>query len=80
MTVAGAGMTLLAFSGGTWIFLLVIVLGLAGVIYGFFTVSGSGIERHPHDGSDGAPGAKGPSEASGRDEGEGSSLDDHGTK
>lgn len=73
-------MTLVAFADGSWIFILVIVIALGGVIYGFFTVSGSGIEHHPHDGSDGAPGAKGQSEASGKDQGQGSALDDHGTK
>jgi hypothetical protein len=59
---------------------IVVVLILAGIVYGYFTVSGSGIAQHPHDGSDGAPGAKGPSKSSGRDEGEGSALDTHGTK
>lgn len=73
-------MTLVAVGNGAWIFVAVLVVGLGGVIYGFFTVGGSGIEHHPHDGSDGAPGAKGPSEASGRDEGEGSNLDTHGGK
>ena len=36
--------------------------------------------QHPHDGSDGAPGAKEKSETSGRDEGDGSAFDDHGTR
>lgn len=70
----------IALSGGSFIVLLVCALILVGVIYGFYTREGSGISSHPHDGSDEAPGAKGPGEASGRDEGEGSTLDDHGTK
>jgi hypothetical protein len=65
-------MTLLAAGQGGWIFVGVIALILGGVVYGYFTVSGSGIAHHPHDGSAGAPGAKGPSESSGRDQGEGS--------
>lgn len=69
-----------ALAGGSWIFIAVMVVGLFGVIYGFFTMSGSGIDAHPHDGSDGAPGAEGRSEASGRDEGEGMTLDTHGTR
>lgn len=73
-------MTLLALAGGSMIFLGVVVVLLGGLIYGMFTRVGSGIDHHPHDGSDGAPGAKGSSETSGRDEGEGSALDDHGTR
>ncbi len=73
-------MTLVALAGGSSIFLAVIVVLLGGLIYGMFTRVGSGIDHHPNDGSDGAPGAKGPSETSGRDEGEGSALDDHGTR
>jgi hypothetical protein len=42
---------------------------LVGVIYGYYTVSGSGIAEHPHGKIySGAPGAKGPGSASGRDE------------
>lgn len=70
----------LALAGGSWILLLVMVLMLAGVIIGFYTRRGSGIASHPSDGGDGAPGAKGPGEESGKDEGEGSNLDDHGGK
>ena len=73
-------MTPLALAGGSGILLLVILVVLAGVIYGFYTVSGSGISHHPNDGQDGAPGAEGPSETSGKDEGEGSALETHGTR
>jgi hypothetical protein len=44
------------------------VVMLAGVIYGYYTVDGSGIAEHPyHDLYDGAPGAFAPASASGRD-------------
>ena len=40
------------------------VLMLAGVIYGYFTVEGSGIAEHPyHDVHGGAPGAFSPASA-----------------
>ena len=73
-------MTVMALAGGSFIFLLVIVVVLGGVIYGFFTTRGSGIDHHPHDGEDGAPGAEGQSETSGKDQGEGSALNQHGTR
>ena len=42
---------------------------LVGVIYGYYTVDGSGIAEHPyHDVYGGAPGAFAPASASGRDE------------
>jgi hypothetical protein len=45
------------------------VLMLVGVIYGYYTVDGSGIAEHPyHDLYDGAPGAYAPASASGRDQ------------
>ena len=50
---------------GSLIFLGVIVAFLIAVIYGYFTIGGSGINKHPDDGST-APGAAGPSEASGQ--------------
>jgi hypothetical protein len=50
------------------IIILSIVL-LVGVVYGYYTVSGSGIAEHPHGKIySGAPGAHGPASASGRDE------------
>ncbi len=70
----------IALAEGTWIVMLVFLLALAGVIYGFYTREGSGISSHPHDAPTDAPGAQGPSDASGKDHGEGSTLDDHGTK
>jgi hypothetical protein len=42
---------------------------LAGVIYGYYTVSGSGIAERPYRKIyQGAPGAYGPGSASGRDD------------
>jgi len=55
----------LAFAGGSFTFLAVIVVLFFAVVYGFFTVSGSAINQHPSDGLDGAPGSAGPCEASG---------------
>ncbi|HEX2414890.1 MAG TPA: hypothetical protein VHJ37_06725 [Thermoleophilaceae bacterium] len=47
----------------------VCVVMLIGVIYGYYTVSGSGIAEHPyHNMHGGAPGAFIPASASGRDE------------
>ena len=44
------------------------VLMLVGVVYGYYTVDGSGIAEHPyHDLYDAAPGAYSPASASGRD-------------
>jgi len=51
---------------GSAIVIGVLVVGLLSVIYGYYTIRGSGINRHPSDGLDGAPGSKGPSEASGQ--------------
>jgi hypothetical protein len=48
---------------------IVSILMLVGVIYGYYTVSGSGIAEHPHGKIySGAPGAHVPASASGRDE------------
>jgi hypothetical protein len=48
---------------------IVSILMLIGVIYGYYTVSGSGIAEHPYGKIyQGAPGAHGPGSASGHDE------------
>jgi hypothetical protein len=48
---------------------IVSLVMLVGVIYGYYTVSGSGIAEHPHGKIySGAPGASSPASASGRDE------------
>ena len=42
---------------------------LIGVVYGYYTVEGSGIAEHPyHDIYGGAPGAFAPASVTGRDE------------
>ena len=48
--------------------LILCAVMLVGVIYGYYTVSGSGIAEHPYyDAYGDAPGAFGPGSASGRD-------------
>ena len=66
-------------SGNSLILLAVLVVLVLFVGIGLYTRRGSGIQTRPWDGSQGAPGAAGPEEVSGRDEGEGSALDQHGT-
>jgi hypothetical protein len=66
-------------SGNSLILLVVLVLMVLFVGIGLYTRRGSGIETRPWDGTQGAPGAAGPEEVSGRDEGEGSTLSQHGT-
>ena len=66
-------------TGNSFILLAVLGIFVVAIIYALFTRSGSGINPRPWDGSGGAPGAKGPEELSGRDEGEGSALAQHGT-
>jgi hypothetical protein len=45
------------------------IVMFVGVVYGYYTVSGSGIAEHPFGKIySGAPGASGPASASGRDE------------
>jgi hypothetical protein len=52
-----------ALAGGTWIFLGVVVLFLVGVIIGFYTRRGSGVDQHPYRHVyGGAPGADRPVE------------------
>ena len=53
---------------GSWIFLGVTILMFFGVVFGFYTVKGSGIAERPYGKVyGGAPGAIGPGNASGRD-------------
>ena len=48
---------------------IVMVAGFVGVVYGYFTVRGSGIAEHPYGKVyGGAPGAFGPGSASGHDD------------
>ena len=49
--------------------LILCAVMLVGLIYGYYTVDGSGIAEHPyHDVYGGAPGAFSPASVSGRDE------------
>ena len=57
----------------------VLVILVIATIYSLYTRQGSGINPRPWHGSEGAPGAEGAEELSGRDEGEGSTLAQHGT-
>ena len=66
-------------SGNSFILLAVSIVMLGAIMFALYTRKGSGIETRGWDGSQGAPGAKGPEEVSGRDEGEGSAFDTHGT-
>ena len=53
---------------GAWIFLAFILIALVGVVIGYFTTWGSGINTRPYGKIySGAPGAKGRSDVSGRD-------------
>jgi hypothetical protein len=58
-----------ALAGGAWIFLGAVLLILVGVIFGYYTRTGSGISERPYGKVyGGAPGAKGPGSTSGRDD------------
>ena len=57
------------------------VIMFFGVVYGYFTIKGSGIAQHPHGKIySGAPGAKGPSNAFSRDESQSMSSWSRGTR
>ncbi len=56
----------LALAGGSFIFLGFVVILFFAVVYGFYTIKGSAIDKHPNDGLGGSPGSEGPSEASGK--------------
>ncbi|HWH45457.1 MAG TPA: hypothetical protein VNT32_12075 [Thermoleophilaceae bacterium] len=64
-------------SGGSFIFLAVIIVLFFSVVFGFFTYRGSGIGQHPNDGLDGAPGSQGPSNASGMGRNPGTTSEGH---
>jgi hypothetical protein len=69
-------------AGGDWILVIVLVVTILALAYGLYTRTGSGIERHPwgnRHSHDPQPGAVGPGETSGRDEGEHVPWE-HGTK
>ena len=57
-----------ALAGGSWEMVIFMVIMFFGVVYGYYTIKGSGISQHPHGKVySGAPGAKSPSNASSRD-------------
>ena len=72
-----AALVTFALAGGSFIFLGFIIAFLLAVTYGFYTIKGSGIDKHPNDGLDGAPGSHGPSEASGKGRSPGNTSDGH---
>jgi hypothetical protein len=58
-----------ALADGSWEMLAFMAIMFFGVVYGYYTIKGSGISQHPHGKIySGAPGAKAPSNASSRDE------------
>ena len=67
----------LALAGGSFIFLAFLVVGFFAVVFGYYTIAGSGINMHPSDGRGEAPGARGPSEASGFGRSTGDTRPDH---
>jgi hypothetical protein len=75
-------LVVIALADGSWIVLIVAVLMLIAVIYGYYTRTGSAIDQHPRANrrTETAPGAEGRSELSGRDEGERDPLDQRGTR
>ena len=54
--------SLLAAVGGSWIIVAFAVVMLFVLAYSYYSVKGSGIDQHPSDGLDGAPGSEGPSD------------------
>ena len=65
----------LAAVGGSWIIVGFAFFMLVAVAYGYYSIKGSGIDSHPSDGLDGAPGSEGPSDVA---KGRGSEGDDAG--
>lgn len=74
-------MAVYGMTSGTFIVAGVGVAAFLGLVYGAFTYRGSGIDPHPHDGSEEAPGAANPSDPAGegRTDDEGA-FSTHGTK
>ena len=60
----------IALAGGAWIFLAFLIIAFFGLVFGYFTVKGSGITPRSYGKMyGGAPGAKHSGDASGRDGG-----------
>ena len=72
--------TLAAVGGSTIIVLFAVAMVLV-LAYSYYTIKGSGIDAHPSDGLDGAPGSEGPSDAGkGRGSDDGGTFSSHGTR
>ena len=48
------------FTGGNLDFLVFVVLLVFGVAYSYYTIAGSAINNHPHNGRNGVPGSNRP--------------------
>jgi hypothetical protein len=60
--------TAMALAGGAWIFLAFLIIAFFGIVFGYYTVRGSGITPRAYGKvHGGAPGAKRGGDASGRD-------------
>lgn len=55
-------MPVFALAGGSLIFGVFLVVFFFVIVFGYYTYRGSGINAHPSDGLDGAPGADEPSD------------------
>ena len=70
----------LAAVGGSYIFLGFMLFLFVAVAFSYYTIKGSGIDAHPSDGLDGAPGSEGPSDVNkGRASDDGGTFSSHGT-
>jgi hypothetical protein len=47
------------FVGNAGLMAFLVIFGV-GLVYGYYTIAGSAINNHPHNGRDGAPGANRP--------------------
>jgi len=59
-------MAVFALAGGSLIFVGFLIVLFFVIVFGYYTYRGSGINAHPHDGSDSAPGAADPSDPGGQ--------------
>jgi len=72
-----AGLVVFALAGGSFIILGVMIVFFFAVVFGFFTRTGSGIDEHPNDGLDGAPGSEALGHESGTGRSSGETSQDH---
>ncbi|MDQ2894309.1 MAG: hypothetical protein M3Y09_01470 [Actinomycetota bacterium] len=59
-------MPVFALASGSLILVAFLIVLFFAVVFGYYTYRGSGINAHPHDGSDSAPGAADPSDPGGQ--------------